>query len=289
MPDPPFQSIIGVPFIELQTVDSTNNYALQQIKRASPDGIVKRKGRAMVANHDGVPHGLAIFAHQQISGKGQRGKKWESANGLNMALSIVIMPATLRISQQFWLSACVSLAVTDLFKKYAGHDTKIKWPNDLYWKDRKAGGILIESGVGSRESGVRRREAAVRNQDAGGGEWLWAIIGIGINVNQTSFPAELPNPVSLKQITGKDFNPVNLAKELCELLNHRFEELIQNGFGNIYTEYLSRLYKRNEKVKLKKGNRVFEAIIKGVSPEGKLVVQHVIEEEFDFGSIEWTL
>ena len=105
--------------------------------------------------------------------------------------------------------------------KYAGDETKIKWPNDLYWQDRKAGGILIESIVRSRESGV--------------GSWEWAIIGIGININQTTFPDDLPNPVSLKQITGKNFDPVELAKELCGLLDKRFTELIENGFENIYS------------------------------------------------------
>jgi BirA family biotin operon repressor/biotin-[acetyl-CoA-carboxylase] ligase len=112
---------------------------------------------------------------------------------------------------------------------------------------------------------------------------------MGININQESFPPELPNPVSLKQITGKNFDTVELAKEICRLFNDYFEKMINGNFEDMHAEYLSYLYKINEKVKLKKDNRVFEAIIKGVSPAGKLVVQHGIEEEFDFGSIEWVL
>jgi BirA family biotin operon repressor/biotin-[acetyl-CoA-carboxylase] ligase len=244
-------------------------------------------------------HGLAIFAHEQTAGKGQRGKKWISSGGVNIALSIIIKPALLAVAQQFQLSACAAVAVHEFFRKYAGMDTRIKWPNDLYWKDRKAGGILIESVVRSSESGpdsyrdqsqvpiangirVGRREPGVNG-------WQWAVIGIGININQTSFPPELPNPVSLKQITGKSFDTVELAKELCRLFNDYFEKLVTDGFEDIYVNYLSHLYKINEKVKLKKDNRVFETMIKSVSPSGRLVVQHGIEEEFDFGEIEWII
>ena len=253
-----------MPFIELQTIDSTNNYALSQI-------------------HAGLAqHGLTIFSHEQTAGKGHRGKKWASSTGVNIALSSIIKPAPLAVAQQFQLSACMAVATQEFFRKYAGDNTKIKWPNDLYWKDRKAGGILIESVVRSQESGVRSRER-------GANGWQWAVIGIGININQTSFSPDLPNPVSLKQITGKNCDTIDLAKELCGLLNYHFEKLVNGGFKEIYVQYLSHLYKINERVKLKKGNRVFETMIKGVSPAGRLVVQHSIEEEFDFGSVEWMI
>ena len=261
MSQPPYTNPIGFPFAELQSVDSTNNYARQQI-------------------HAGLAqHGLAIFTHEQLSGKGQRGKGWSSEKKANIILSIVVKPQPLLLTQQFMLSACVAVAIHDFFMKYAGPGTKIKWPNDLYWQDRKAGGVLIESIVGSRESGA--------------GTWEWSIIGIGININQTTFPDHLPNPVSLKQITGKNFNTVELAKELCGLLNKNFDELVNDGFEKIYAAYLANLYKINSIVKLKKANRVFETTIKSVSPSGKLIVHpdsyRDIEEEFDFGEIEWVI
>jgi len=242
-----------MPFIGVKSVDSTNNYALARA-------------------HAGLAqHGEAIFAHEQVAGKGQMGKLWTSGKDENIILSIVADPHPLQLTQQFQLSAAVALGVYDFFAKYAGDDTKIKWPNDLYWKDRKAGGILIESIVGSSESGV----------------WKWAVIGTGININQTSFSEALINPVSLKQITGKSFDVIALAKELCATINDRFTELLNDGFSNIYEQYISHLYKRNEIVKLKKDSRVFEATIKTVSTSGRLIVQHSIEEEFDFGEIEW--
>ena len=80
-----------------------------------------------------------------------------------------------------------------------------------------------------------------------------------------------------------------MAKELCIILDTKYNDLIRSGFDTIYSSYLSFLYKKDEQVKLKKGSRVFEATIKSVSPEGKLIVQHAIEEEFDFGEIEWVI
>ncbi len=270
MPQPPYANPIGFPFTELQSVDSTNNYARDQI-------------------HAGLAqHGMAIFAHEQLSGKGQRGKSWSSENDANIILSIVLKPQPLLLTQQFMLSASVAVAIHDFFMKYAGSDTKIKWPNDLYWQDRKAGGVLIESIVGSRELGVGGQESGAGNTSTVA-QWQWSIIGIGININQTAFPSGLPNPVSLKQITGKNFDTVKLAKELCELLNKKFYTLVYDGFEKNYAAYLANLYKINSTVKLKKDSRVFEATIKSVSPSGKLVVQHAIEEEFDFGEIEWVI
>ena len=261
MPQPSATKPLGSPFIELQSVDSTNNYAFKQI-------------------HAGLAqHGMTVFAHEQLAGKGQRGKVWTVEKHANIIMSVLMKPGLLLPTQQFWLSACAALAACDFFKSYAGNETNIKWPNDLYWQDRKAGGVLIESIVGSSELSDVNAQTTKDN-------WKWAIVGIGININQTTFPIELQNPVSLKQITGKDFDVISLAKELCQKLNNYFEQLITTGFENIYTQYSSHLYKRNEKVKLKHGNRIFEATIKGVSRTGKLIVHHAIEEEFDFGEVE---
>ena len=124
MPQPPSPGSAGTPFIELQSVDSTNNYA-----------------RSLI--HEGLAqHGTAIFAYEQVAGKGQHGKVWISEKDANIILSMVLRPQPLLLTQQFMLSACMAVAVHDFFMKYAGEATKIKWPNDLYWQDRKAGGVL---------------------------------------------------------------------------------------------------------------------------------------------------
>ncbi len=279
MPEPPVTKPIGSPFIELRSVDSTNNYAREQIQASRLSNLPVSQGLAA--------HGMAFFAHKQVAGKGQRGKVWASEPGSNIILSVLVKPQGIPLAQQFRLSACVAVAVHEFFVKYGGDDTKIKWPNDLYWQDRKAGGVLIENIVRSHMS---QEPGAATSEPT----WEWAIVGMGININQPHFPAYLSNPVSLKQITGKNFDTVALAKELCAVLDKKFNELTNDGFENIYQQYLSHLYKKNEKVKLKKDNRVFEAILQTITPTGKLLVQHSIEEKpiaigFDFGEVEWIL
>ena len=252
MPQPSSQTNPIGPFIELHLTDSTNNYALKQI-------------------HEGMArHGTVYFAREQTAGKGQRGKAWSAARDSSLLMSIVINPRPLTTIQQFWLSACAAVSVCTFFNNHVKGTASIKWPNDLYWQDRKAGGILIENIIGE-------------------GVWQWAVVGIGINVNQRSFPEILSNPVSLRQITGSEYVLRELANELSSILNNNFNRLITTGFDDIYASYLSLLYKKNQRVRLKTGTRVFEALIKSVSPAGKLIVEHAIEEEFDFGGIEWVI
>ena len=245
MPMAPFFTI-------LDRVDSTNNYAMEQV-------------------HAGLAsNGMAWFAKEQTTGKGQRGKTWESEPGSNIALSLVLEPHHLNATHQFYLVAAVALACVEFFSKYAGEQTKIKWPNDLYWRDRKAGGILIEN--------VFK-----------GSEWKYAVVGIGININQANFSPILKNPVSLKQITGKDLDTLALAKELYELLMKRTAALEPGSFEDIMKTYNLHLYAANKKVKLKKDNAVFETEVKGVNVNGQLLTMDVVERNFNFGEVEWLL
>jgi len=241
--------LIGNPFIELQQVESTNNYAT---------GMV----------HEGMAqHGMVVFAHYQSKGKGQHNKTWLGEAGKNIAMSIVLQPPALALSQSFLISMATALGVQRFFSNYAGSETKVKWPNDLYWRDRKAGGILIENIVL-------------------GSEWKAAVIGIGINVNQTGFEGVDQKAVSLKQITGKEHNPVELAKELCKHLSEAYT-VLQMLPQQIMEDYRNHLYKLNETVRLKKGSRVFDATVKNVTSLGELIVQHATEERFMVGEVEW--
>jgi BirA family biotin operon repressor/biotin-[acetyl-CoA-carboxylase] ligase len=108
---------------------------------------------------------------------------------------------------------------------------------------------------------------------------------MGININQTVFPEEIRNAVSLKQITGRDWNVIDMAKELCGRVMRRYEH-IQTENDQLQ-EYNSRLYKKNQLVKFRKGSRVFEARVKEVNRLGELVVDTGIEEQFGFGELEW--
>jgi BirA family biotin operon repressor/biotin-[acetyl-CoA-carboxylase] ligase len=238
-------------FTILTSVDSTNNYAMAKIR----DGIAK--------------HGEAWFTYEQTHGKGRRGKVWKVEKGKNILLSISVATGFLTLYQQFYLSMAVSLGCIDLFKKYAGDETRIKWPNDIFWNDRKAGGILIENIIK-------------------GSVWQWAVIGIGINVNQTVFNLDsVFPPVSLKQITGKEFDIIELAIELHKAIMMRYEELQKNGIEKMLIEYNQYLYSLEKKVKLKKDNIVFETTVKGISPHGKLITTDTIERQFDFDEVVW--
>jgi len=241
---------LGQPFIELLTVESTNNYAM---------GLA-REGMAQ--------HGTAVFAHEQTKGKGQRNKEWASQKGKNIAMSVIIEPQ-LQGYRLFFLSMMVAVGVNDFFKKFIDEEIKIKWPNDVYWRDRKAAGILIEN--------VWK-----------GSEWKFAVVGTGLNINQTDFGKLGSRAVSLKQITGKDFEPVQLTHELCKILEEKYQLLIFDS-SLVIDQYKSHLYKLGEKVRLKKDNRVFEAEFKDVNSEGQMIVQHTTEEKFHVGEVEWVI
>lgn len=240
---------VGTPFIELLTVDSTNNYAIGML------------------NAGMAQHGTAVFAHEQTNGRGQRGKQWHSLSNQNIQMSVVLEPALVS-SQMFLLSKVVAISVCRFFSSYAKEEVSIKWPNDLYWRDRKAGGILIENQIT-------------------GSEWKFAIAGIGININQVDFGDLNNKAVSLRQITGSAFETVQLAKELCTYIDEALGLLKHPQ--QIHDLYKNSLYKLNERVRLKKASRVFDAIIEEVTPAGELVVMHAVEERFAVGEVEWII
>jgi BirA family biotin operon repressor/biotin-[acetyl-CoA-carboxylase] ligase len=250
LPSSSLNNNIGVQLIEINSVGSTNNYAMELV-------------------HKGLSqHGLVIFAHEQTAGKGQRGRQWHSTRGENIIISVILDTTTLQINQQFLLSMSMALAVNDFFRKHAGDESSVKWPNDLYWGDRKAGGILIENVITGKE-------------------WQWAIIGIGVNINQTIFDKTAFTAVSLKQITGKNQDPLELAKELCTNLDHRFRQLQHNSKQRVVDAYNDILYKKGQKVSLKKNNIIFDCLIKGVNEYGYLITESATEQLFNIGEVQW--
>jgi len=211
-------------------------------------------------------HGTAVFAHEQTKGKGQRNKQWLSAPNKNIILSLIVQPFGLRTNELFLLSMSVAIGVQNFFNSQAGGKTKIKWPNDMYWRDRKAGGILIENIIQ-------------------GEEWKYAIIGIGLNINQTDF-GEFNRAISLKQITGKTYDTIKLSKQLLVFLDGSFKELMSDVTG-VISKYHKHLYKWKKKIYFKKDNQNFEGILKEVRADGMLIVKNDREEAFKVGEIEW--
>jgi BirA family biotin operon repressor/biotin-[acetyl-CoA-carboxylase] ligase len=174
------------------------------------------------------------------------------------------------IDNQFVLNAAVAVACYEFFNCYAIDNTTIKWPNDIYWRDRKAGGILIENVLM-------------------GNQWKYAIVGIGININQTLFPATIKNAVSLKQITGKTFDVLVLAKELCSYLEKQWQQILHNSYDEVLANYSSHLYKLHQQGLFKKDNATFNAVVKGVTKRGELLIKTNTEATVALDAVEWVL
>ncbi len=237
-------------FSILDSVESTNNYAMAQV-------------HAGLANN-----GQAWFAKEQWGGKGQRGKTWLSAKNENIILSIAIKPNKLFISNPFSFSMIVANICRHFFALKANAEIKIKWPNDIYANDRKAGGVLIENSFKGKE-------------------WQWAVVGIGININQTIFEKEISNATSLKLMTNKETNTITLAKQLHKLIIKELSYYQNICLKDVLETYNNNLYKRKETVTLKKDSAVFTTKIKAVNEYGILITEDVIEREFVVGEVEW--
>lgn len=246
----PLMHTIGEPFIILESIESTNIHAM-------------KLANARLANP-----GTVFFAKEQYAGKGQRGRQWQSEQGSNIIMSALIEAPSPDPAQSFPLSVVAALACRDLFSRFAGDKTCIKWPNDIYWNDRKAGGILIENTIR-------------------GGKWIFAVIGIGMNINQTIFDPSLPNPVSLKQITGKSFEPTDLARSLSSMLDDRVRSLKNDGFKPLLDEYNDWLFGKNKGMSFETNGDIFNGHIKSVTMDGELEIACPDSRNFRFGEIRF--
>ena len=236
--------------IILDCVDSTNNYAMAQIKNGGPEA------------------GNPVLAMQQTGGKGRRSKNWKSNKGENILLSIPVKMQWLPVSQQFQLSVAVALGCFDLISQTILANIFIKWPNDIFINDKKTAGILIEN--------VLR-----------GKIWQWAIIGVGMNINQENFEELNSTATSFCKETGDSYEVLLLAKKLYELVLNRIMQVKNGHFEKMLIEYNQHLYGKGDKVKLRKQGILFETEITGVSSSGQLLTKDSINREFDFDEVEF--
>ena len=213
-------------------------------------------------------HGEAYFAWEQTQGKGQREKQWLSARGENIILSVVLDTSAFFLHKQFFLSMAAALSARDLFNKYTTNKALIKWPNDIYYGDRKAGGILIEDIIH-------------------GDQWRFAVVGFGVNINQTLFDASLKNATSLKRVTGESYDVVRLSEQLCSILQQRFLQLKNEEEQLMLAEYNGALYRKGVLTKFKAGSRIFKAPVNYVDENGSLFIGDAAQESFKFGEVEW--
>ena len=164
-------------------------------------------------------------ATHQTAGRGQGTNRWESEAGKNLLLSILTSPTSVPADRQFVLSMAGALALRAALCRYTGH-ISLKWPNDIYWRDRKISGTLIETAIQGKT--IRR-----------------CIYGIGLNVNQQVFRSDAPNPVSLYNITGRE-TPLQELRDL--VLSHfaaYYRRATEGAFDDIAGEYNAALYRRD--------------------------------------------
>jgi BirA family transcriptional regulator, biotin operon repressor / biotin---[acetyl-CoA-carboxylase] ligase len=223
--------------IELDKVDSTNSFALKLL------------GSGKVAD------GTVIRAKSQTAGKGQGENTWVSAPGKNLTISMIVYPGFLPVENQFMLNKAVALAVLDFFKTILPPAScKIKWPNDIYAGFSKLGGILI-------------------NNTVSGSFFDASVIGIGLNINQSRFDPELPNPVSVRQLIDSETDLDQSLTVLIDKLDHRYDQLKKGDFLMLDLEYRNNLLCINEERKFRTDVGMFNGIIRDVDLFGRLIIE----------------
>ncbi|MDE6007795.1 MAG: biotin--[acetyl-CoA-carboxylase] ligase [Muribaculaceae bacterium] len=188
--------------ISVDVTDSTNSLVKELAKRGSGECLV--------------------YAIEQTAGRGQRGNKWESEPGKNLTASMLLFPKDILPSEQFVISEAVALGVVDILGEM-GIDARVKWPNDIYVGDRKISGILIEHAVMGRSI-------------------MHTVAGIGLNLNQSKFISDAPNPVSVVQLNGKECDVSKAAVSLAEAVKRRIP-LDKMEMRLLHEEFLSKLWR----------------------------------------------
>ena len=237
MTNEPKTPLIGCHIIRLSSIPSTNTYLVELLAKSTP------------------PEGTAVLAGFQEAGRGQYGSNWQSEPEKNLLCSIFLQPTGLEAEDQFLLAQMVSLALMDTLQQYVS-DLTIKWPNDIYLRDRKLAGILIQNLWQ-------------------GGTLKSSVLGIGVNVNQESFEVVDQQPHSLKLETGRDIDVESVFQSLCHTLDNRYNQLRTEDPSLLRQEYSRHLYLLNSPHQFEETatDKVFQGIIRGVNKNGSLRVE----------------
>ena len=228
---------VTVERVALDTTDSTNNYVCT----------------LPLAGHE---RWLLVTAEFQRAGRGSGTNSWESAVGENLLLSLRLRPMSLEACRMFSLSEVFSLSLLDTVSAYA-KGFSIKWPNDLYHRDDKVAGMLIENSLA-------------------GSMVADSTLGLGLNVNQMRFESDAPNPVSMAQIVGRRLEREDLLGSLMAHFARRMAQLEEGADEALHKEYCARLYRREGVHPYADAEGVFCAAIEGVEPDGHLLLRDTV-------------
>lgn len=249
----PSPEIFPVPVIHISETNSTNNY-LQSL-----------------CSQQKVEELSVVVADFQTSGRGQRGNSWESAPNKNLLFSTIFFPEFLEARRQFLISQIISLAIKEELDTYTA-DISIKWPNDIYWKEKKICGMLIENDLMGRNISQ-------------------SIAGIGININQEIFHSSAPNPVSLRQVTGKEYDLFEILKNVMLRIQSYYSLLKKDDTASIACQYEKSLFRKEGMHRYKDANGEFLARIVCVESEGRLILEDevLIKRGYMFKEVEYLL
>ena len=198
-----------------------------------------------------ISPGSVVITDHQTKGRGQRGNTWESDPGVNLTFSLVLIPDFLNIQQNFYLNIVTSLAITDALMKL-DNSFSIKWPNDIIYRQKKIGGILIENSLQSERI-------------------IFSVIGIGINVNQAQFTL-VDGAISLYQIFKHTFNLNDLLNQLLKSMDQRWKALYERQFNKLKTAYIERLYGLHRMKDFQIKETIRKGRITGIDVVGRLEV-----------------
>ena len=236
--------------IHIDTIPSTNTYA-----------------RELIDAGELLPDMTLITTDDQCNGRGQKGNSWESEAGKNLTFSIVCHPDFVLPSRQFILSQAIALAVCSI-----DEHLQVKWPNDIYFEDKKISGTLIECDLQGKHIGN-------------------CIIGTGVNVNQTVFRSDAPNPVSLKQIYGKDFNREDILQKILDEFGFFYEMIRDGRQDKIQQKYLENLYRRTGWYDYEDADGTFKAEFVDIEHTGHLLLRKESGEvkRYEFKEVKFKL
>lgn len=222
-------------YIHLEEIDSTSNYLKKNLSEKE------------------VSEGTIVVADFQTGGRGQRGNSWESEKGQNLTFSILLKPDFVSANKQFIISQIIALAIKDVLDRYAD-EISIKWPNDIYWNNSKICGILIENSLI-------------------GNYIQQSIAGIGININQTEFRSDAPNPISLSMVTGNSYNLHEILDKITNSILFYYQLAKDGNTFEIVSLYKNALFRKNGYHFYNDGIEDFEAKINDIEPSGILVLE----------------
>ena len=206
-----------------------------------------------------LPEGSIVMADFQTHGRGQAGNTWYSGKGNNLLFSFLLYPHSVMAKDQFIISRIVSLALKNMLDTYIVGVT-IKWPNDIYWNNKKIAGMLIENSLTGQHID-------------------FTIVGIGLDVNEEEFPKELPNPISMKQITGITYDRKEVLTAFFREFFLLYRALQIGEVDSIEHEYMKHLYRNDNPHWFEDKDGRFKATIKNVMSTGHLVLETFPDKE----------